>query len=170
MSNTKRCVSCKVRPQLKPGEPNFSYGPESCGPCYEEGGWENTHSDYGHDETSETVVAEGADESGHRVTGCWICYPELNLAQKPYTPRTGTSRVGVVHTVPIRESGRTKADIVAEVIGDSAKISKAKGGIIRLRTADGTDLRWEGRRFIGGKVDGKVVRNVAEALRKLAGK
>lgn len=70
-----------------------------CGYCYEEAGWENTHSDWGHDANSETVVeGDGEDENGHRVKGCWICFPELNMAQKPHTPRkasaTGERKVG----------------------------------------------------------------------------
>lgn len=50
-----------------------------CGPCDEEGGWENTHSDYGHEGNPEAEYTEG----------CWICHPELNVAQQKPTSKAG---------------------------------------------------------------------------------
>lgn len=49
-----------------------------CGPCDEEGGWENTHSDQGHEQGE-----------GEYRDGCWICHPELNVAQKGSTGKAG---------------------------------------------------------------------------------
>lgn len=51
-----------------------------CGPCDEEGGWENTHSDEGHDNYGPDSPA--GDEQPF-MAGCWICHPELNEAKRP---------------------------------------------------------------------------------------
>lgn len=69
----KICTVCNARPQYTGGgdDPAPS-GSKMCNPCYTEGGWENTHSDEGH------------EDGGNLHEPCWICVPELNLAQKPY--------------------------------------------------------------------------------------
>lgn len=74
----KLCTICNTRTQYTgPGDDPAPRLSESCNPCYTEGGWENTHSDENH-------------EGGQGDTdGCWICHPELNLAQKVTTRRTG---------------------------------------------------------------------------------
>lgn len=62
------------------------------------------HSDGAHDEyaagTYVPETTEMAIEIIDQMKGCWVCHPELNLAQKPYTPRkasqaTGTRNQGV---------------------------------------------------------------------------
>jgi hypothetical protein len=55
-----------------------------CGLCMDEGGWENTHSDNGHDAIlakREALSDSGlSPEEQEEIDGCWICYPELNEA------------------------------------------------------------------------------------------
>lgn len=66
-----------------------------CGPCDSEGGWENEHSDRGHDaDAAEVAKSTDEDTADKRVEGCWICYPELNMAQREHTPRTSKSGSG----------------------------------------------------------------------------
>lgn len=187
MAKTARCEICNTRPQMTAKQRrehgvNLPY----CDPCLTEGEWENTHSDWGHDAKSETIVPAGDDENGHRVEGCWICFPELNRASENYTERTGTSRAGMQINVPIRAQGRTKAVVTAahllsetEIQGTETaliKIFKSKGititvtkGTVRL-VGSSVELRWDvAGHFVSGTFtqDGKVrkVRNVAEALR-----
>lgn len=88
----KLCTVCNTRPvgYGTNGDQAHAQRQGMCTPCLEEAGWENTHNDYGHDETSEHMVQAGSNEAGHRVEGCWICFPELNDAQKTYVKRERT--------------------------------------------------------------------------------
>jgi hypothetical protein len=43
---------------------------------------------------------------------CWICHPKLNLARKSKVERTGSIRVGMRLTVPVRAAGKAKAEAV----------------------------------------------------------
>lgn len=78
---------CNVCGKRRVGSGGTSYDTASaalnglCGPCDMEGGWENTHSDWGHDANGPVAEANDEEEHGKRVKGCWICYPELNMAQ-----------------------------------------------------------------------------------------
>lgn len=85
----KICNVCNARPvgYGTNGDQRQAQSMDLCTPCYEEGGWENTHSDFAHDAEAEHMVQQGNNEAGHRVEGCWICFPELNDAQKPYVKR-----------------------------------------------------------------------------------
>lgn len=65
-----------------------------CGPCDSEGGWENTHSDWGHEEILAKPEAERTAEDLENIDGCWICFPELNMAQKEHKPRTSKGSTG----------------------------------------------------------------------------
>lgn len=82
---------------------------DMCNYCYEEGGWENAHSDYDHEGLNAGTIEYGmtthktraefeawlADEK-EGAKGCWICHPELNLAQKPAkAASTGPKKQGV---------------------------------------------------------------------------
>lgn len=162
-----------------------------CNPHATEAGYENEHSDYGH-EGFEKLTVRGssfknkAELDAHKAQlreetkDCWICHPELNEAQKEYAPRSGTSRAGMVINVSIRAAGETKAAEVTakiETLGFAAKVAVAKktGDVSLLLKGDGVEflLFWDARgRFTGGSVkqDGKVrkVRNVAEVLRLAA--
>jgi hypothetical protein len=166
--NAKLCTICQTRPISSKANrvaAGMSSDMKYCLPCFDEAGWENSHAD-GHSESS-------------KVEGCWICYPELNKAQREYTPREGTSRAGMVINVTIRAAGVDKANEVLAKLDESyettkiTKPSKRNAQITKLAfasTVQAFELRWDDRgRFIGGTVteDGrsKKIRNVAEALR-----
>lgn len=74
----KLCTVCNTRAVGTGGgdDADSARSLGECNPCYTEGGWENSHSDEDHD----------SEPNPH----CWICHPELNLAQKDHTPRTRT--------------------------------------------------------------------------------
>jgi hypothetical protein len=139
-----------------------------CLPCADEGQMEIAHTN-GHESIPEAE--------------CWYCHPELNEANKPYTPRTGTSRAGMVINVPIRADGVVKAAVTAgrltgvKIEGSTvrkvqaslkaagAKLSVDKHGAATLTVGE-LVLDWDFRgKFVGGTFEGKRVRNVAEALR-----
>lgn len=73
----KLCNVCNIRRVYtgSKGTETAAHGSDMCNYCYEEGSWENSHNDEGHDEPT-IATPELTD-------GCWICHPELNLAQKP---------------------------------------------------------------------------------------
>jgi len=89
------CNVCHIR-RAKTGSKGTetSPHPDMCNYCHEEGGWENQHSDYGHDGILQDVAANpgknpvtflSADDFSEYegyMTQCWICHPELNLAQR----------------------------------------------------------------------------------------
>lgn len=78
-----------------------------CNPCATESGWENTHGDHDHDGIAAGEVVYGL--TTHKTEAdfqawleveksymehCWICHPELNLAQKPVKASTGARKQG----------------------------------------------------------------------------
>jgi hypothetical protein len=97
----KLCNVCGKRPAA-----NFTNG--QCDPCDQEGGWENTHNDGDHETVQESLEDVEYGKTNHKteaeylawlkvqreeVAGCWICYPELNLAQKePKAKKTGAAK------------------------------------------------------------------------------
>lgn len=85
----KLCTICNLRPAGygTNGDQAHALRQGFCTPCLTEADHENTHSDQGHDGDSEHMVQAGSNEAGHRVEGCWECFPELNEAQKPYVKR-----------------------------------------------------------------------------------
>jgi hypothetical protein len=114
---------------------------------------------------------------------CWYCHPELDETAKPYTPRSGTSRAGMVINVPIREAAIVKAAVVAtrltgvqieggtarkiqaSIKAAGAKLSVDKAGAATLTFGD-LELNWDFRgKFTTGTFSGRKVRNVSEALR-----
>lgn len=82
------CNVCNIRRPYTgaKGTETAAHGSEMCNYCYEEGSWENSHNDEGHDEPT-IATPELTD-------GCWICHPELNLAQKPKGKSTGPKTQG----------------------------------------------------------------------------
>jgi hypothetical protein len=172
---SKRCIQ-------KCGRPVSSDSPESqlCVLCNEEAEQENMHSDYGHDADIDNLtlgqttlktkkaLAEYKAEVKAQQAECWICHTELNKAKESYTQRTGTSRQGIVLTVPPKATAKDKALFLAAKI-EGAKVRTVKG--ITTLKAENVTLVWDGRgRFTsaGSLVNGKKVRNVSEALRVLA--
>ncbi len=69
---------------------------DGCNLCYTEGGYENQHSDSNHD----GIIKNGPQNDYEKseladfMPGCWICHPELNLAQKPQRAGTGPKTQG----------------------------------------------------------------------------
>lgn len=53
-----------------------------CGLCMDEGGWENTHTDDGHEAMNPDAMNPSAHELEilDTMKDCWICHPELNKA------------------------------------------------------------------------------------------
>lgn len=78
----KLCNVCNIRKVgTKGSDPLSAKLAGMCGLCMDEGGWENTHSDEGHEEA--TIATP------ELTNGCWICHPELNEAAnwKPSQPK-----------------------------------------------------------------------------------
>jgi hypothetical protein len=106
MTTNRKCEICNTRPV---GNEAKAEGFKYCDPCYTEANWENTHSDYGHDDidtyslenTTFKVQAEVdryISDTKVEMASCWICHPELNEATAAYTPRTGTPRTDAANT------------------------------------------------------------------------
>lgn len=90
----KLCNVCNIRRVYtgSKGTEVAAHGSEMCNYCFEEGGMENQHSDHNHD----AILAEVEDNGGSTadlskydkaeyesfMPRCWICHPELNLAQR----------------------------------------------------------------------------------------
>lgn len=149
---------------------------DMCNPCFEEGGWENTHSDAAH---SEIDLENLTEEQALEVRGCWICYPELNLAQAE--PKTGRSRAGMVIVAKGTEIHKSVTfKEAAEAAGWSVVITTTVDADENERhtaaAKKGDDLivmKWSGRAYdypasnaiLRGKA--RKVRNLKEALRLL---
>lgn len=134
-----------------------------CAPCLEEGEWENTHSDNGH---------EGNPDAAY-TDDCWICHPELNEAQRETTARYGTSRSGMVMHVTRKMTAEDKANLVAKEMKEATIMTA--GGMIHLvgtgKNGKTVDLSWDHRGRFQHKastVGGKKVLNVSAALKALA--
>lgn len=181
-----KCIACGMRngmtaKQAREQGMGGSYR-DICLPCYEEAGWENTHSDAGH---ADFDLANLTEEQATEVHGCWICYPELNEAKK--APRAGRSRAGMViiaKGTEIHKSATFKA--AAEAAGWTVTVQSetyepgedAEGEGTRYyatatRGDDSISLAWDGRAYdypassahMAGKV--RKIRNLKEALRVL---
>jgi hypothetical protein len=167
------CVICGIRRGSSKNGRDYR---DQCDPCHQEAGWENTHSDAGHIHLDLGALTE---EQAAEVYGCWICYPELNLAKRP--ARVGRSRAGmeiIAKGTEIHKSNTFKA--AAEKAGWTIKVHTEtfEGGNIR-HYADASNgenaiqLAWNGRAYdypassarVGGK--DRKVRNLKEALRLL---
>jgi hypothetical protein len=91
----KLCNVCNTRREYTgaKGTETAPSGSHMCNYCFEEGGYENQHSDSAHDRIlAEVEAANGfttelseVDKAEYEsfMPECWICHPELNLAQKP---------------------------------------------------------------------------------------
>lgn len=195
MNANKTCSICSLRPVASlqnRNEAGMSGDMDYCVPCFDEAGWENSHSDDDHEGFESLTVRQSSFRTKaeleawkadlrETVKACWVCTPELNLAKRPYTPRQGTSRAGMTITVPIREAGEVKAEVVRVALTDerqngrfeiSIKTVKKTGEVfLSAKSAqESFQLRWDARgRFAGGTVSEgtstRKVRNVAEVLR-----
>lgn len=99
---TTKCNVCKTRTVGSGGKAYDTQAAAAnglCGPCDTEGGWENEHSDRGHNaESTEVATLMEDDTVGKRVEGCWVCYPEINMAQREHKPRTSKGGQGKATT------------------------------------------------------------------------
>jgi hypothetical protein len=166
----KLCSICnKRRPSSKNGK---SYA-DQCDPCHQEGGWENTHSDGGHDAILEIGEADRTDAQAEEIDGCWICFPELNEAKKERTVRTGVNRQGQVVVAKGDKAEVFRA--AAEAAGYDVKVdTETSFGYVTASAAkDGKliELVWFADAYLYGasfvEVAGKrrKIRNLKEALR-----
>lgn len=98
----KICNVCNIRRCYTGAKADTApQGSDMCNYCFEEGGQENTHNDYGHAAIAAQIEAgNGADlskadqDEAAAMANCWICHPELNLAQKPVQASTGPKAQG----------------------------------------------------------------------------
>jgi hypothetical protein len=144
-----------------------------CIPCLEEAGWENRHSDDDHDDPEASHSLDLAND----LDACWTCHPELNMASPEYVAPRGTSRAGMVMTVPVRAAGISKAEVTASkfaAIGTKSKITvENERTYLSALVKDGAiTLVWDqrGRYDYNASsitVNGKTnkIRNVSEAHR-----
>lgn len=187
---SKVCEICELRPIMsRQAKQEHGVDFPYCEPCLVLADWENVHSDQGHDTIAKTPVGKypkawgipaahkleadlaSVAQEREQMTICWVCNPELDETQREYTPREGTSREGIVLTVPARAAAKTKAEIVVTLI-KGGTVRQRKGLTTLTATIKGTEvkLQWDSNaRFIaaGSTVAGKKVRNVSEALRVL---
>lgn len=181
--NAKTCSICQTRPV--PSNRNIQLAGMSrdmdyCLPCFEEAGWENTHGDGGHEDFESLTVRQTnfrtkveleawKAEMREETKDCWICNPELNKAKREYTPRTGTSRLGIVLHVSARTNGTTKAKEAAAYLTGEFEIRKSKSGFTTLKS-DALTLVWGtdsgAFQYAMSSFDGKKVRNASEGIRK----
>lgn len=153
-----------------------------CVPCYDEGGWENSHSDAGHEHMD---LANLTEEQAAEVHGCWICYPELNEAKK--APRAGRSRAGMVIVAKGTEIHKSATfKLAAEAagwtvtmqsetyeLGEDAEGEGTRYYATATKGDDAISLAWDGRAYdypassaqLAGKA--RKIRNLKEALRVL---
>ena len=97
---------CNVCGKRRVGSGGKSYDTQAaasngvCGPCDEEGGWENTHSDNGHGDLWErfTIIQAGGEAEAltsdelykiDECKFCWVCRPEINEALKEPKGKAG---------------------------------------------------------------------------------
>jgi hypothetical protein len=152
---------------------------DMCQLCADEGGWENTHNDNGHEDIrarvakgEELTEREAAELASGWMKDCWICFPEKNRAQRD--PRQGTSKAGMVILAKgsyIHKSELVKAAI--EKLGGDVHVNTSKSGVTRLTANIGdvvVQAQWIGNAWdyaASEGINGKKVRNVKELLRKL---
>ena len=177
-----KCTICETRPVMTSARKrehgvDFDY----CEPCLGLAEWENIHSDYAHEALA--VGPNGTegivDESGYALDDCWICHPENDRTRVEYVERRGTSRAGMVITIPPKEAGVTKANSLIQRFQKAgfATDIRTRKGIVTMKvaasTGTGAVLNWDTKGpYLSGRVtvDGRErgARNVSEALRLLA--
>lgn len=172
------CIVCGERKGMsKAARDRHGVGSDFADMCeadYIESGYENEHSDYGHQ--------TGKGDQGGDVEHCWVCFPDLkaDFISSSYRPgHAGTSRAGMKLSVPVRAAGQVKAATTKARL-DAAGIEssvKGKKGTIRLVIESGDvriTLAWdingaylyeESSVIKGGKA--RKVRNVKAALTAL---
>jgi hypothetical protein len=146
--------------------------PTLCTPCFDYAGWENTHSDSGHDVDASAPKAE-MDE-------CPVCHPELDPRK---AKATGRSRAGMVivakgseiHKSQIFKEAAEAAGWTVTVTGESYGEDEVTRYYADAHKGDeAIQLAWDGRAYdyaaSSARINGKdrKIRNLKEALRVLA--
>jgi hypothetical protein len=166
---TKTCRSCQIRTiatgTVKGEDAAYvdratAKSVELCNLCHVEADYENTHSDDDHD--------------SEPVDGCWVCYPELNQRtqadERGARKASGTSRSGMVFTVPVKASGKEKAEAVkAQITADVKVTVRTVKGVTTLR-AGALRLAWDAQGrfdYDASRYGDRKVRNAAAAIRTL---
>lgn len=175
-----KCSICETRPVMTSARKRYhGVDFDYCEPCLGLAEWENIHSDYDHEGLGANGLGEIVDESGYALADCWICDPKNDRTRVEYVERRGTSRAGMIITIPPKETGLTKANSLVKrfsAAGFAYGIRTSKG-VVTMRVAKaqglGAVLRWDARGpYLAGRVtvDGRErgARNVSEALRILA--
>lgn len=96
----KRPTPRPVAPKHQRDEQGMSGDMDYCVPCFVEAGWENEHSDDGHEDIDTYTVAgtifQTQDElddyvaqTKKRMEECWLCHPALNQATAEYVAKEG---------------------------------------------------------------------------------
>ena len=168
--------------------------PTLCEVCLDYAGWENTHSDMGHEglknggaDADEFGGADALAEAVESMTLCPVCHPELD-------PRTakkaGRSRAGMVIVAKgseVHKSDTFKAaaesagwtvTILVETyeLADDAEGKGTRHYATATRGDNSISLAWDGRAYdypaSSAHLNGKdrKVRNLKEALRLLSSK
>lgn len=156
-----------------------------CNFCFTEGGWENAHSDSAHEGILVVAAADRTEDQNLEISGCWICFPDLNLVNREARP--GRSRAGMVIVAKGTEIHKSETfRVAAEAAGWTVTMLRetyeleadAEGEGTRYyatatRGEESISLAWDGRKYdyaesgasFAGK--GRKVRNLKEALRLL---
>lgn len=181
---TNLCPICELRRKYT-GAANGEKAPrlsDMCNPCFAEGGWENTHSDSNHDAILETPEADRTEAQKLEIDGCWICFPELNLAKA--APKAGRSRAGMVIVAQGTEIHKSETfRKAAEGLGWTVTIetqtyedgdaSNTRHYATATKGQESISLAWDGRAYdyanSSARLNGRdrKVRNLKEALRLL---
>lgn len=143
-----------------------------CPPCYDYAGWENTHSDSGHE-----ALLDSTSEQDEDQVSCPVCHPELD----PRTERkTGKSRAGMVILAKgdeVHKSSLFKRMAEAKgwkVVVTEIEISEDETryvAVAEMPNFGEIHLAWNGRAYdyanSGATLNGKArkVRNLKEATR-----
>lgn len=138
---------------------------DMCTPHNEEGMWENTHEDEGHENLT------GLEDDADQMYACWVCHPELNEATA--APRKSTSKAGMV--ILAKGTYHHKSELVRKAIeeagGEIVKINHKDDKTQLLATFNGIEIvaGWTGDAFDYALAswDGKKYRNVKELVRLL---
>jgi hypothetical protein len=113
----KLCNVCEKRRVGTTGEdPVSAKHSGMCGLCYDEGGWENTHTDRGHESfrtEDGTIDLTLADEDGTPLKHCWICNPAANEAATWKPGKKGVKKAKGFRRPQLNHQGHSHPQIPA---------------------------------------------------------
>jgi hypothetical protein len=117
----KLCNVCEKRRVGTTGEdPASAKHSDMCGLCYDEGGWENTHTDGNHDWVAKLIergqlelADEQEKEEAKTMANCWICHPELNEAANWKPGKKGVKKAKGFRRPQLNHQGHSHPQIPA---------------------------------------------------------